>query len=128
MKYINVFLVWLWADIILATGCVIFDFNNEIVSVIGIGFVCTLPSLVILIIVHTIFAKYNKSHSNYSTHYLLLIIGVNILYLIFCFLTIGFAKWVSDAKFFILAFACTTLAGIISFFIEQKRIQAKRIV
>ena len=127
MRYREVFLIWLIADGLLATGSIILslissDFADGefgfalLIIAYGIGF--SLPSLFIMMIFQAIFDSSRKS--NYQGPYLFLIIGINLLYLL---AGIFFFDMKLNSYVYLIGF--TTLAGLIAFAIVDRMIRKR---
>ena len=124
MRYKDVFLIWLLADMLLATGLVIISFftlkfaegdAGMVLLMIIYGLIVSLPSLVMMLIFHTVYKAIVKNN-NYRLPYLVLIFIINFLYWL-----IGNPAYKSidmNYGYFILL---TTLAGSIAFVIVDRR-------
>ena len=139
MKYKNVFLIWLWADIILSIstlmGTKIYEYLQrnkfgsgnidfkDLMLIIGVGVIFTLPSLVVMLVFHLIYFQNKKIITNYIKPYLLLIFCINFLYLLVSIIFWGVNRVLIEEFILIPLFLFTTLAGFTAFFIEHKKIQ-----
>ena len=142
MKYKNVFLIWLWANLII---CVIgfilcplyfisedgldvdyLDLFSAEGMVMGIGFLVTIPSLIILLVFHHFYSKYKIEKTSYISHYGLIIIIINCVYLItFVILTDEKISW-GSIIIILLILTITIAAGLVSLYLDNKR-RAKQI-
>ncbi len=127
MKYKQVFFIWLLADAFLAAVGLCFlvyiavaDSNSDseiILLVIGIAFLLTLPSLIVMLLFHAVFAKYAKNPSNYASSYIILIVSINILYLV-----IDHIVFTMPGQFGYV-YIGTTAAGLLAFYLVDRRIK-----
>jgi uncharacterized membrane protein YhaH (DUF805 family) len=126
MKYKHVFFTWLLADIFLALGLLGFFIYEQIkgqstddvgmfVLVAFYGLCVSLPSLLLMTLFYFLFTK--KMQDNYKKTYVLLIVGINLLYLL---ISILFFNMPQEFGFFYIA---TTGAGLLSFYIVDKKIK-----
>ena len=142
MKYKNVFLIWLWANVIICvTGfisCTLYFISKDGLKVdyldlfsaegmvMGIGLLVTIPSLIILMVFHHFYSIYKIEKTNYLSHYSLIIIIINFIYLVaFVIITDEMITWRSII--IILPTLLITIgAGLVSLYLDNKR-RAKRI-
>jgi hypothetical protein len=128
MKYKHVFFIWLLADVFLAAGLLCFGVylsftggNANDVSMLFMimfyGLLVSLPSLVAMLLFHLLFQRIAVTPEKYVTPYITLIIVINILYLL-----IGVFSFHMTTEFNIF-YIGSTLAGLLSFFIINKRIK-----
>jgi sulfite exporter TauE/SafE len=127
MKYKHVFFIWLLADAFLAIGGVCFIIytaltespsdNGILWLVIGLGFLITLPSLIVMLIFHAIFTKNAKDPASYAAPYIILIVSINILYLV-----IGHIVFTPGSEFGY-TYIPTTLAGLLAFYLVDRKIK-----
>ncbi|MGC4103509.1 hypothetical protein [Ferruginibacter sp.] len=128
MKYKHVFLVWLLADVFLAIGLFIFILfelsgtsgrNNMdmFLWVCLYGIVVSLPSLAIMLIFHAVFMHNAKDPGDYKMPYMLLIIGINFLYLLIT------ANAYRMGELFNLFYMGSTVAGLLAFYIVDRKIK-----
>lgn len=142
MKYRNIFRIWLWANMIICvTGfilCILYfisevglnidylDLFSAEGMVMGIGFLVTIPSLIILLVFHHFYSKSKIEKTNYLSHYGLIIIIINFIYLIaFVILTDETITWRS-VIIILLILIITIGAGLVSLYLDNKR-RAKQI-
>ena len=120
MKSKNVFRIWLWANLMIAFGAFIFTFSQgeslkegagTYLLFLGIGFLFSVPSLIILMIFENFYPK--KNEGNNIVPYILIILLINILYAIVYFTFNRFYN--SEGIYF---FILTTICGIAALFIE----------
>ncbi len=129
MKYKNVFLIWLWADLFLIVVAVCFwlaglirdsvvsdDFTIFLLA-IGIGILFSLPSLVIMLLFHTVFIKKSKNPAAWFKPYLVLILAINILY----FVIVKIAYDIENNL--MLFFLFSTISGLLALFLMSRRIK-----
>jgi hypothetical protein len=118
MRYLDVFKVWFFADLILALGVfvggVVFGHNEDAAimgMVIGYGLGVSLPSLVCLMIFNAWYKRSGLLADKVVVYFCGAIIVINIIYAIVSayFFTMG-----AEFNLFFLA---TTVAGLISFWI-----------
>jgi hypothetical protein len=127
MKYKQVFFIWLLADAFLAAAGLCFIIYNAITAsgsdtsifllVLGLAFLITLPSLIIMLLFHAVFTKQAKNPANYGPPYIILIVSINILYLV-----IGHIVFTMPGEFGYVYIA-TTLAGLLAFYVVDRRIK-----
>jgi hypothetical protein len=127
MKYKQVFFIWLLADAFLAAAGLCFIIYNAISSsgsdtsilllVIGLAFLITLPSLIVMLLFHAVFTKHAKKPANYGPPYIILIVSINILYLV-----IGHIVFTMPGEFGYVYIA-TTLAGLLAFYVVDRSIK-----
>lgn len=128
MRYKDVFLIWLLADMLLATGLVILSFftlkfaegdAGMVLLMIIFGLIISLPSLVAMLIFHAVYKATIKNNYHHLP-YLLLIFIINFLYWLFG--NHGFKSIDINYGYFILL---TTLAGSMAFVIVGWRIRKR---
>ncbi len=128
MKYKHVFLIWLLADVFLASGVLCFFlydmFNGSntndlgmFLLVIAYGISISLPSLLAMLLFHFIFTKKAPNTLNYAKPYIALIICINVLYLLIGQYVFGMT---GEFKYFYIG---TTLAGLLAFYLIDKKIK-----
>jgi hypothetical protein len=130
MRYKDIFLIWLWADIIIGLGTLLaclftkniangeFDFA---LLIVGIGILFSLPSLAIMLIFHAIYSTNSNDKSNYLLPYTLLLLCINLGYYFAGYL---YANEINND--FGRGFICfTAFAGILAFYFIDKRIQRR---
>jgi len=128
MKYKHVFFIWVLADIFLALGLLCFFIYEQtssqtpddlgmflLVALYGVCF--SLPSLIVMLLFHFLFTKNAADKSNYKNPYLMLIVGINAAYLLIGMFIVGVT---SEFNIFYLG---STLAGLLSFYLVDKRIK-----
>ena len=132
MKYKQVFFVWLLADAFLALGLLAFfiyeqfDGGNKndlgmFLMVAGYGICISLPSLVALLLFHLLYSKNVKEGADHSMAYIALIISINILYLLIGQYGIGMT---GEFNYFYIA---STLAGLLSFYLVDRKVKKKQL-
>ena len=131
MKYKQVFFIWLLADAFLAAGLLCFGIyelltgggSSDDVSMffwaaaIGIG--CSLPSLLVMLLFHSVYTKNTKHPAEYTMPYVALIVCINMLYLL-----IG-QYWFGMTAEFNLFYVGTTLSGLLAFYLVDRKIKKK---
>ncbi|MCY7293449.1 MAG: hypothetical protein LH615_14825 [Ferruginibacter sp.] len=139
MKYKNIFLIWLYADVILII-CTLLSINlydyfkrgvfvsgsisfKNILLIEGVGFIFTIPSLVFMLLFHLIYARSKNGSNSYVKPYILLIFCINFLYLIIFLILIGNKSFYENMFIVPCVFLVTTAAGFTAFYIEHKKIQ-----
>ena len=125
MKTINVFRIWLWANLMIGFLFIVFlmfskvfkfeDIGWILIS-LSIGFILSLPSIIALMIFKYFYIKINSK--NNFVPYILVIITINVLY----FITYYFSTYYFEAKW-IYFFLLTTFCGIVAFYIEYNNIK-----
>ena len=126
MKFKHVFQLWFWADLILAAGGSIFalivsngDFSSIgfalLIALYGIGI--SLPSLIMMLIFHSIYSRNDRDTSNYVEVYSIVILVINVLYLVVSYFPMHLGKEFS------LLYIGTTAAGFLSLYIVHRRIK-----
>jgi hypothetical protein len=127
MRWKDVFMIWLWADVLLGAGAVIFAIFTSamftggpvlMLLVLLYGLLISLPSLVIMLLFHAICRR--KSSSNYFWPYTMLILSVNIAYWITGTYFLGYTN-----TEYIAFIGCTILAGLLGFAIVNNTIQKR---
>lgn len=128
MRYKDVFLIWLLADMLLATGLVILSFftlkfaegdAGMVLLMIIYGLIVSLPSLVMMLIFHTVYKAIIKNNND-QFPYLVLILIINFLYWLIG--NPGYKAIDMNYGYFILL---TSLAGSIAFVIVGWRIRKR---
>ncbi len=130
MKYKHVFLIWLLADIFLATGLLLIvlwnilsggdkDFDGLFFLVIAYGVVISMPSLLILTVFHFIYNRRKKDPTAYTKPYITVIICINTLY----FLSTLYTRTLDAA--FSWFYLCSTAAGLLAFYTVNRKIRKK---
>ena len=143
MKYKNVFLIWLWANLILIVAAFVlinlhyyikeemslrrFGHYESTRLIVFVGFVFTIPSLILMLFFHLIYSKNKSDVTEYLKLYCVLILSINIIYLFVCklFLEIDDA-WNGPITPTIICII-TSAAGLAGLYIEHKKIK-KRII
>ncbi len=120
----KVFLVWLVANVFIGLLVLIYTLiGNDverlsvesILSVGLVGFVCTIPSLIVLIIFQAIYKSTVKTPN--KLHYILLVLGINVLYTLFC----KGAYDIRYSKQYFFFFIITTISGVAAVLIFYKQ-------
>jgi hypothetical protein len=129
VKYKHVFLLWFWADLILAIGLFVAYFavgfynsakNNDYgmyLFVLGYGLVISIPSLIAMLIFHSLYNQKSILKKNYFKVYSLVILVVNLLYLLCSYFIFKMGGEFS------LLYLFTTLAGFISLYLVHLKIK-----
>lgn len=129
MKYKQVFFIWLIADALIAAGTACIGIYQELTGgastedagifllAVGIGILCSLPSLIIMLIFHAIYASNAKHPQDYVMPYVALIICINMLYLLAGQFGFGMPKE------FNLFYVGSTLAGLLAFYLVHRKIK-----
>ena len=124
MKPKNIFRLWVWANLMIGFWTAIFTFFQDelfyndagiYLLALGIGFVFSVPSLIILMIFQNFYTKKNVE-TNFVP-YILIIVLINFLYLV--------GYYISDKSYdlnVIYFFFLTTFCGIVAFFIENNKV------
>ncbi len=125
MKYKHIFLIWLFANIILGLTAYFYLFfqsgNNkfndfEMILIVALyGLFLTLPSLIILSAYYFFYFK-KLMYADYKFKLIAIIVIINILYFLASYYFFTMAK---EFNYFFLA---STLAGLISFAIMDKKV------
>jgi fumarate reductase subunit D len=127
MRLKHVFELWIIADLILAIGGIVFgliDTGGDVNAIgfaimIGVfGMIVSLPSLIAMLIFHSVYYRSGKDTGNYVQVYIIVILVINALYLLITELNFD----MEDSPFDYLYIA-TTVAGLISLFIVDRRIK-----
>ena len=130
MKLINVFLIWLWANLMLAFCTVLYStyVNLSVTNGIGnafaymvYGFFFTIPSLVALVIFQYVYSSNKKSITNNLFPYLKVVLGINFTYFLIYLIGGGYNE-IRGIFFFIF----TTICGVLAFCIEYSRVIANK--
>ena len=126
MKAKNIFLLWLWANLMIGFWAGIFALTQEgpmndgfimCLVVFGIGFLFTIPSLIVLMVFHAFYS--NKNSISSIIPYVLIIVFVNFLYFITYYFSYSYnfeMKWIA---FFLLS----TFCGLVALFIEHNKVK-----
>jgi chromate transport protein ChrA len=128
MKYKHVFLIWLFADILLVIGSLVYATKDSLYGTTiffgsFFGLLFSLPSLIIMLLFHAIYTKHAKNPNNYVLPYSLLILIINIIYLLVGYLwPINYETIYSFYNFYKI-FIATTLAGFVSFYLVNRKIK-----
>lgn len=129
MKFKHVFLLWFWADLILAIGTLfvmigINQFNGVknsdfgmLLLVFGYGLVLSLPSLVTMLIFHYFYSQKSLLKKSYFKVYSLVVLSINIVYT-FC----SYAIFKMQGEFGLL-FIFTTISGLLSLYLVHFKIK-----
>jgi hypothetical protein len=128
MRWKDVFMIWLWADLLLAAG-VIFagvyinkgssDDFGLIILVVLYGIFVSLPSLAVMLLFHVIYTK--KMQRNHTWPYMLLILCINLIY----WLIGTFFNYYTPRNEWTYLILFTTLAGILGFAIISRKIKRR---
>ncbi len=130
MRWKDVFLVWLWANLLIGAGTALYAFFTSgmatdefgIILMVGLyGLLITLPSLIILFIFHAAYTYKNKLRENYLLHYSVLVIFINLAYWLVSAYTSRFITDEIVAVFFLY----TTFAGILALQLVNRRINKR---
>ena len=131
MKYKQVFFIWLLADAFLIAGLICFGIYELITGgggsddagifllAVGIGIGCSLPSLLAMLLFHLVYTKNAKQPAEYTMPYVAMIVCINMLYLL-----IGQYGFGMTPEFNIF-YVATTLAGLLAFYLVDRRIKKK---
>ena len=138
MRYLNVFLIWLWANMILIVAAAILinlhyyikegTIGNHIglYQSIGItifaGFLLTIPSLILMLIFHLLYSKNKSEVKEYLKPYCVLILSINMLYLIPYQMVFGLERTWGGPITMPMIFFLTNAAGLVGLYIEHKKI------
>ncbi len=126
MRWRDVCLIWLLADVLLAAGTVTVVLvspkgtgDMELLwLVLGYGFLVTLPSLAAMLLFYAVYSQARKGKAYHVSHYILLILAINLLYWLAARVT----------NFYIVSFdirliLCTTIAGLIALaFVHRRKV------
>ena len=127
MKRINVFLIWLWANLMLGICTIVYCISDSLFLLDGFsgalglmvyGFFFTIPSLVVLIIFQYVYSSSKKSITNNLFPYLKAVLFINLAYFLIYLVGEGYNE-IKGIFFFIL----TTICGILAFYIEYSRVR-----
>jgi hypothetical protein len=127
MTFRNVFQLWFWADLILLLGGIIFALviSSGDLNVIGFvllvavyGVAVSLPSLIAMLIFHSVYYRKGRDTANYVQVYIIVILVINVLYLL-----VSYFFYEDMGASFDFVYIGTTVAGLISLFIVDKRIK-----
>ena len=130
MKRINVFLIWLWANLMLGICTIIYCISDSLFLLDGFsgalglmvyGFFFTIPSLVALVIFQYIYSSNKKSITNNLFPYLKVVLGINFTYF-FIYLINGGYNEINGILFFVF----TTFCGVLAFYIEYSRVRGNK--
>ena len=143
MRYLNVFLIWLWANMILIISAFILinlhyylkdgiigkdiGLYQNIGITILIGFLLTVPSLILMLSFHFLYSKNKSDVKDYLKPYCILILSINLLYLIPYKMIFGLERLWGGHITLPMIFFLTNAAGLVGLYIEQKKIR-KRVV
>ena len=125
MKSKNIFRIWLWGNLMIGFWMGVFKlFEGELVLdgiviyflVIVIGFLFSVPSLIILMIFQNFYQKKNIEN-NYAP-YVWVILLINFLYLLVYYASSPYFK-IKEIAFFFLS----TFCGMVAFFIEYNKVK-----
>jgi heme exporter protein D len=132
MKYKHVFLLWLWADLILGLGTILTVLFMNITSgfaggdyamilwVVLFGVAVSIPSLIALLIIHSIYIKNSLLKLNYFNLYSIAILCINIIYSLSSYFIFDMKGELNLLFFF------STLAGFISLFLIRMKIKKEQ--
>ena len=130
MKSKNVFLLWLWANLMIGFWAGVFALTKEgpmndgfimCLIVLGIGFLFTIPSLIVLMIFNHFYSQ--KNISNNFIPYVLIIVAINFLYFIIYYFSSSYNFEIRWIAFFLL----TTFCGLVALFIEYNKAKKNNI-
>ena len=125
MKLKNVFLIWLWANLMLAFCTVVYCTYDNLSVTNGIsnafaymvyGFIFTIPSLIALLIFQFVYSSNKKNKTNNLFPYLKVVLGINFTYFLIYLVGGGYNE-IRGIFFFIL----TTICGVLAICIEYNR-------
>jgi chromate transport protein ChrA len=128
MRWKDVFLIWLLADVLLAAGSLIAvlitgGVRNDLEIfpfVLLYGFLVTLPSLAAMLLFHAVYSHVKKNETYQVLPYLLLVLSINLIYWLVWIFT--FRHYENFQTWLIL---CTTIAGLIALAIVHLRIKKR---
>jgi hypothetical protein len=130
MRWKDIFLIWVWANLLIGAGTAIAAFFMSdmevdafpIILMVGIyGLLITLPSLGIMCIFHAAYTYSNKLRQNYLVHYSLLIISINIVYWV---VAVYMGRFYMD-EMVTAFFLYTTFSGILALLLVNHRIKKR---
>jgi hypothetical protein len=125
-----VFLVCLWANLLIGIGTALFAFFTSgmaidefgIILMVGLyGLGITLPSLIVLFIFHVAYTYKNRPQKNYLLHYSLLVIFINLAYWL---VSAYMSRFITD-EIVPVFFLYTTFAGVLALLLVNHRIKKR---
>ena len=139
MKYKNVFLIWLWANVMLIVSAIILislhyylkdgmidrlsGIYQNVFITSCLGFVSTIPSLILMLFFHLMYSKNKAEVSQYLRPYCILILSINLLYLLSYEIVFGLKRSWGGPITMPMIFILTNAAGLIGLYIEHNRIK-----
>ena len=143
MRYLNVFLIWLWANMILIVATILIIvldyyltegvdgvynyFYEKMIITIVLGFLFTIPSLILMLVFHLFYSKNNYRKKDYLKPYCILIFCIYCFYLFAYLVFFGLDHVWGNIITISFIFFLTIAVGLMGMYIEHKKIK-KRIL